>query len=110
MLAAGDHPVNLVMDGLGKLPAGEIFKVTASFVPVPLIDKASGPGLVHWVKQEEEHSIVFFRKEDRKSYKKAGRIISICSLSRPWRDLPLFCRNIRNVNVKSASFADFGCE
>lgn len=110
MLSAGEHPVNLVPDGLGKLPAGEIFKVTAPFVPVPLIDKASGLGFVNWVKQEEEHSIVFFRKEDRKSLKKAGRIISICSLSRPWRDLPLFCHNVRNVDIKSASFADFGYE
>ena len=75
MLAAGDHPVNLVMDGLSKLPAGEIFKVTAPFVPVPLIDKASGLGFFHRVKQEERHFNAYFRKENRKSYKKAGRII-----------------------------------
>jgi hypothetical protein len=64
MLAAGEQPVNQVMADLNSLQPGSIYKLTAPFLPAPLIDKATGLGLDHWLKKidEELFIIYFFRK------------------------------------------------
>jgi hypothetical protein len=63
MLTAGEHPVNQVMADLKKLPAGSIYKLTAPFLPAPLIDKATSLNVKHWaVKELDELFIVYFYK------------------------------------------------
>lgn len=61
MLAAGDHPVGQVMTELQKLPAESKYRLIAPFLPVPLIDKATGLGFLHWVEKinEAEYHIYF---------------------------------------------------
>lgn len=61
MLEAGEHPVHQVMADLNQLPAGKIYKMTASFMPVPLIEKASSLGCKNWVEKisENEYNIYF---------------------------------------------------
>ena len=64
MLSRGEHPVNQVISDLSSMPAGIIYKLTASFVPAPLIDKATGIGFTHWiVKEKDDLIIVYFFKE-----------------------------------------------
>lgn len=63
MLAAGEQPVNQVISDLKNLPAGKIYKLTAPFLPAPLIDKAISLKIEHWVlKQEENLVLVYFYK------------------------------------------------
>jgi hypothetical protein len=63
MLAAGEQPVNQVMADLGAMAAGTIYKLSAPFLPAPLIDKGSSLGLDHWlVKENEESFVVYFYK------------------------------------------------
>lgn len=60
-LAAGEQPVNQVLSDLNKLEGGSIYKLTAPFLPAPLIEKASSPGLTHWlIKEKEDRFIVYF--------------------------------------------------
>lgn len=54
MLAAGEQPVNQVIADLNNLEPGVIYKVTAPFVPAPLIEKAASLGIDHWLVQEAE--------------------------------------------------------
>jgi uncharacterized protein (DUF2249 family) len=54
MLQAGEHPVNQVISDLNKLVAGEIYKLTAPFLPAPLIEKAGSLKIRHWVVQEND--------------------------------------------------------
>ena len=54
MLAEGDHPVAQVIEDLKKLKHDEIYKVIAPFLPIPLIDKASGLEFSHWIDKESE--------------------------------------------------------
>ena len=63
MLSKGEHPVNQVMSDLQALPPDSIYKMTASFLPAPLIDKASSLQFVHWVQKESEtiFHIYFFK-------------------------------------------------
>lgn len=63
MLAAGEHPVNQVMADLKQLPEGKIFKLKAPFLPAPLIDKASGVDIEHWVNKisEAEFEVYFYK-------------------------------------------------
>ena len=63
MLEAGEHPIHQVMADLNTLPNSEIYKMTASFVPVPLIEKASSFGCKHWVEKisENEFDIYFIK-------------------------------------------------
>lgn len=63
MLAAGEHPVNQVMADLKQLPEGKIFKLKAPFLPAPLIDKASGTEIEHWVNEisEAEFEVYFYK-------------------------------------------------
>jgi hypothetical protein len=61
MLAAGEHPVNQVMADLNQLPPGKMYRLTAPFLPAPLIDKASSVSISHWVnKVSDEHFEIYF--------------------------------------------------
>lgn len=63
LLAAGEQPVNQAMADLAALAPGSIYKLSAPFLPAPLIDKGASLGLEHWlVKQAEESFEVFFYK------------------------------------------------
>lgn len=64
MLDAGEHPVGQVIADLNGMKAGAIYKLTAPFLPAPLIDKASSLGALHWVRKENDgHFIIYFYKE-----------------------------------------------
>lgn len=52
LLNRGEHPVHEVLSKLKKLEDDEILDVIAPFIPAPLIDKATGLGYNHWLKQE----------------------------------------------------------
>ena len=54
MLANGEHPVAQVMEDLKKLKANQIYLLIAPFLPVPLIDKATGLDFIHWIKKEND--------------------------------------------------------
>jgi len=60
MLAADEHPVNQVMADLSTLTVGSIYKLTAPFLPAPLIDKATSLGIEHWVVKESETLFVIY--------------------------------------------------
>lgn len=63
MLAAGDHPVGQVLADLQKLPAERKYRLIVPFLPVPLIDKATGLGFLHWVdKINEAEYHIYFRR------------------------------------------------
>lgn len=63
LLAAGEQPVNQVMADFAVMAAGTIYKLSAPFLPAPLIDKGSSLGLEHWlVKEGEENFVVYFYK------------------------------------------------
>ena len=65
MLAAGEHPVNQVMSDLKQLPPGKMYRLTAPFLPAPLIDKASSISFSHWVNEisEQQFEIYFYKPE-----------------------------------------------
>lgn len=64
LLAAGEQPVNQVMADLAALAPGSIYKLSAPFLPAPLIEKGASLGLEHWlVKQGEESFEVYFFKK-----------------------------------------------
>jgi len=64
MLAAGEQPVNQVIVALAAMAAGTVYKLSAPFLPAPLIDKAASLGIRHWlVKEGEEEFVVYFYKE-----------------------------------------------
>ncbi len=64
MLAVGEHPVNQVIADLRSLPEGSIYKISALFIPDPLIDKATSLGFEHWVdQQKDEKYLVYFKKK-----------------------------------------------
>ncbi len=54
MLNRGEHPVGQVLGNLQLLPAEEIYELTATFIPAPLIEKATGLGYRNWIKQAAE--------------------------------------------------------
>ncbi|HAQ20737.1 MAG TPA: hypothetical protein DCR40_16125 [Prolixibacteraceae bacterium] len=64
MLDAGEQPVNLVLADLNQLPAGEIYRVIAPFLPAPLIDKATSLNINHWINKEadDQYTICFMKK------------------------------------------------
>jgi hypothetical protein len=63
MLARGEHPVNQVMEDLKILPKGKIYQLIAPFLPVPLVDKASGLNFSHWIVQKDEQLFyIYFSK------------------------------------------------
>jgi hypothetical protein len=55
--------VNQVMADLKQLPAGNLFKLEAPFLPAPLIDKASSIEIEHWVNEisEADFEIYFYK-------------------------------------------------
>lgn len=64
MLEAGEQPVSLVLAELNKLDTGSVYKVTAPFLPAPLIDKAASLNIRYWVKAESDKRYqIFFYKE-----------------------------------------------
>ncbi|HOW45187.1 MAG TPA: DUF1858 domain-containing protein [Candidatus Aminicenantes bacterium] len=64
LLAAGEQPVNQAMADLAALAPGTIYKLSAPFLPAPLIDKGASLGLEHWLVKESEESfeVYFYRK------------------------------------------------
>jgi hypothetical protein len=65
LLDRGEQPVHVVIGELQRLAPGAIHRVIAPFLPAPLIDKASGLGLDHWVAERDEaRTVVCFRKRD----------------------------------------------
>ena len=63
MLNAGEQPVHEVLSEIKKLDEDSIMKVTAPFVPVPLLDKATSLGYKHWVDESNENKVyVYFKK------------------------------------------------
>jgi hypothetical protein len=64
MLSRGEHPVAQVMEDLKVLPENKIYKLIAPFLPVPLIDKATGLNYTHWIQQESSELFnIYFIKE-----------------------------------------------
>lgn len=64
MLEAGEQPVNQVMADLAALAPGDIYELSAPFLPAPLIDKGSSLGMEHWlVKEGEDSYVVYFHKK-----------------------------------------------
>ncbi|MDD4969673.1 MAG: DUF1858 domain-containing protein [Paludibacter sp.] len=63
MLSKGEHPVNQVLADLKALPEGQIYHMIAPFLPVPLIDKATGLNFAHWIDQKEDNLFnIYFSK------------------------------------------------
>lgn len=63
MLAAGEHPVNQVISDLNQMKNKAIYKLISSFIPAPLIDKATSLQITHWVvKENDELFTVYFYK------------------------------------------------
>lgn len=60
MLAAGEHPVNQVIADLKGLEQGKIYKLSAPFLPAPLIDKASSLNFKHYVAKEDDGSFSIY--------------------------------------------------
>jgi len=67
MLAAGEQPVNQILADLKELPEGKIYKLTAPFIPAPVIDKASSLNFQHWIDKisEEEYKVYFIHLPDK---------------------------------------------
>lgn len=64
LLAAGEQPVNQVMADFKAMVPGTLYKLSAPFLPAPLIDKGSSLGLEHWlVKEGEDAFVVYFYKD-----------------------------------------------
>jgi hypothetical protein len=63
MLDAGEHPVNQVMADLKNMNNDKIYKLVAPFIPAPLIDKASGLKIQHWIEKvnEDQFNVYFFK-------------------------------------------------
>lgn len=63
MLHEGEQPVHIVLSAIKKLKKKEILEIIAPFLPVPLLDKATGLGYKHWIneKSEEEYTVYFKR-------------------------------------------------
>ena len=52
MLEAGRHPVETVMQELGKLREGQVYELITPFLPGPLIDMVKSRGFRTWSRQE----------------------------------------------------------
>lgn len=61
ILDEGNQPVHEVLSAIRQLKKKEILEVIAPFLPAPLIDKATGAGHSHWVKEvsQQEYHIFF---------------------------------------------------
>jgi len=67
MLAAGEQPINQVIADLQALDPGDIYRLTAPFMPAPLVDKASSLGISHWITRQDDGGFIiyFCRKQER---------------------------------------------
>lgn len=64
LINAGEQPVTQVMSDLNELAPGQTYKVISSFIPAPLIDKATSIGMEHFIqKNAAEEYFVFFHKK-----------------------------------------------
>jgi len=64
VLEAGEHPVHEVIGALKALPADSILCALFPFVPVPLIEKASSLGFLHWIDQTSPDEVrVYFHAD-----------------------------------------------
>jgi hypothetical protein len=52
LLERGEHPIQLVITELSKLSRTEIFELTTSFLPSPLLDMARAKGYNTWSREE----------------------------------------------------------
>jgi hypothetical protein len=58
--------VHIVIGELQRLAPDSIHRVVAPFLPAPLLDKARGLGLEHWVAERTEtQTIVYFCRPGR---------------------------------------------
>jgi hypothetical protein len=65
MLAAGEHPVAQVMADLKEMAPGGLYKLTAPFIPAPLMDKAASLGFAHHLEKLDDDSFaVYFCKPE----------------------------------------------
>ena len=62
MLAAGEHPVGQVIADLQKLEPGRQYRLIAPFLPVPLIDKATGLGFIYWADKINDNEFHIYFK------------------------------------------------
>lgn len=63
MLESGQQPIGTALAELKELKAGEVLRVIAPFVPLPLIDKGSERGFdVWWRETAADRVEVFFRR------------------------------------------------
>jgi uncharacterized protein (DUF2249 family) len=61
MLHAGEQPVHEVLAAVKKLKKEEILEIIAPFLPAPLVDKVTGLGHQHWIKDASGEEIhVYF--------------------------------------------------
>lgn len=68
MLNRGEQPVHEVLSALNKLNSGQIIKISAPFIPAPLLDKSIGLGYLHWLNNEGKDGFsIYFAKEQSKS-------------------------------------------
>lgn len=63
MLQEGEQPVHEVLSSVKKLGGKEMLRVTAPFIPAPLIDKSTAMGYRHWLQKisDNEYHIYFSR-------------------------------------------------
>jgi len=67
LLDEGEHPVHQVISDLKKLSTDQIYAMRAPFLTVPLIDKATGLGFKHWIREiSETDFLIYFIKEEEK--------------------------------------------
>lgn len=63
MLHEGEQPVHLVLSAVKLLNKKEILEIIAPFLPAPLLDKATGLGYKHWIKEiSGDEFLVYFKK------------------------------------------------
>lgn len=64
LLDRGEHPVHQVLADLQKLEENGIYKITAPFLPAPLIDKSISVGFEHYITSESDDlTYVFFKRK-----------------------------------------------
>jgi hypothetical protein len=65
MLNQGEQPVHEVLSAIKALGKGEILKITAPFLPAPLLDKTLSLGHGHWLQIVAEDAYdIYFVKND----------------------------------------------
>lgn len=59
-LEKGEQPIHAVLSALKQLPTNRIHKITAPFVPAPLLDKLSSLGYDYWVQKSETENYTVY--------------------------------------------------